>query len=146
MREGLPPSPTNRENLVVPKKVKHFKALIWLSPPRGTWKFKVPQGSIKLTLPPSSWRGGFHDIIYVCIYVYMYVCIYKFQDDNKQEILELKLFNIFCYLYLFVPLNEYFCRNFRIYEQNLSRILFRQSSSKLAAIQKSINKILEKQL
>ena len=36
----------------------------------------------------------------------MYVCIYEFQDDNKQEILELKLFNIFCYLYLFVPLNE----------------------------------------
>ena len=33
--------------------------------------------------------------MYVCIYVCMYVCIYEFPDDNKQEILELKVFNIF---------------------------------------------------
>ena len=30
---------------------------------------------------------------YVCI---MCVCMYELPDDNKQEILQLKLFNIFC--------------------------------------------------
>ena len=39
--------------------------------------------------------------VYVCMYVYMYVfmyaCMYvRIPDDNKQEILEPKLFNIFC--------------------------------------------------
>ena len=40
------------------------------------------------------------------MYVLMYVCIdgcmYEFPDDSMQEILVLKLFNIFCALKLFI--------------------------------------------
>ena len=31
-----------------------------------------------------------------CMCACVYVCIYEFPDDNKQEILEMKLFSIFC--------------------------------------------------
>ena len=39
--------------------------------------------------------------MYVCMYLCIHLCIYismhEFPDDNKQEILEPKHFNIFCY-------------------------------------------------
>ena len=38
--------------------------------------------------------------MYVCMHVCMHVCMYEFPDENKQEILELKPFNIFLLLYL----------------------------------------------
>ena len=40
--------------------------------------------------------GWMDEWMHGCMYVCMYVCMYEFPDDNKQEILELKLFNIFC--------------------------------------------------
>ena len=51
----------------------------------------------------------------VCMYESMYVCryvgMYEF-PNNKQEILELKVFNAFLvYLYM----NYFYCRSFRIY-------------------------------
>ena len=61
--------------------------------------------------------------MYVCIharmYAHVYVCTYEFPDDNKQEIFETKLFNIF----VSVPLNNFSC-SFTIYEQHLSKTLF----------------------
>ena len=51
MGQQLPPSlPVEKALLSSPKSVKDFKPLIWLTrPPTGRWKFKVPQGPIKLS-------------------------------------------------------------------------------------------------
>ena len=38
--------------------------------------------------------------MYACMYAGVYVCMYEFPDENKQEILELKLFDIFLLVYL----------------------------------------------
>ena len=79
VEEGLPPSPS-RENPVAPhptpppkKSVENFKPLFWLSSPRDRWKFKVPQGPIKLSTP-SSWGEGGGDSI-----------VLKTSNFNKKE-------------------------------------------------------------
>ena len=64
------------------------------------------------------------------MYLYMYVCMNS--DDNKQEVLELKLSNIFSFQ---CTLNKIYLEYF------LEDPVF-----KLVAIQKFINKIFEKQL
>ena len=56
---------------------------------------------------------GWDGIVCMCesMYVCRYVGMYEF-PNNKQEILELKVFNIFLvYLYM----NYFYCRSFRIY-------------------------------
>ena len=38
--------------------------------------------------------------MHVCMQVCLYVCMYEFPDENKQEIIELKLVDIFLLVYL----------------------------------------------
>ena len=76
--------------------------------------------------------------MYVCMYVYMY----EFPDDNKQEILGLKLFNIFCYctFKLNISVADILESMNKIFQEYfLDHPVF-----KLAGIQKSINKIFKK--
>ena len=39
------------------------------------------------------WMDGCN---HACVNARVYVCTYELPDDNKQEILEPKLFNVFC--------------------------------------------------
>ena len=48
VRDSLHP-PSRGNPVVHPKNVENFKPLIWLSPPRERWKFKIPQDLIKLS-------------------------------------------------------------------------------------------------
>ena len=70
-------------------------------------------------------------------YASMYICMYDFPDDNKQEILE--LFNIFSQCIFVIEILDSLNKIFQ--EYFLNSPIF-----KLVAIQKSINKIFEKQL
>ena len=61
----------------------------------------------------------------VCKYVCMYACMYEFPDDNKQVILEPKLFNIFCSCTFKWPSNAPSPFAVEVLEsRNLSRIIF----------------------
>ena len=44
---GWSPHPSSRENPISPPPHKQIQPPIWVSLPRGRWKFKVPQGPIK---------------------------------------------------------------------------------------------------
>ena len=75
--------------------------------------------------------------MYVRTYVWMYVCMYEFPDDHKQEILEPRLFNMFRYctfkLIIFVAVLQSMTKIFQ--EHFLDNPFFR-----LVAILKSITK------
>ena len=78
------------------------------------------------------------------MYVCMYACMHEFPDDNKQEILEPKLINMFCYCtfkWITFVVEVLESTNKILQEYFLDIPVF-----KLVAILKSINKIFEKQL
>ena len=87
-----------------------------------------------------------YECFHACMYAHVYVCTCEFPDDNKQEILEPKIFNIF----FSVPLKKLFLLQFSMnifkkhFYEHFQKHFLDNPVFRLVAILKSINNIFEK--